>query len=86
MIVLRKISPGQSIELGATLSGVLNDSNKVFTTEFDYTSGSITIDYNGQTLHSPTDFTETASNEVTFVYITPKVDASLKATYEKLLT
>lgn len=84
MIVLRKISPGSQIELGATLSGSLDSSNKVFTTEFDYTSGSITIDYNGQTLHSPVDFTETDSNEITFTYLAPKSGAVLKTTYEKL--
>lgn len=84
MIVLRKIAPGSQILLGATLSGVIDNDNKVFTTEFDYTSGSITIDYNGQTLHSTVDFMETASNEITFNYLAPRYGAVLKTTYEKL--
>ena len=84
MIVLRKIAPSQSnIELAGTLSGVLDSNNKIFTTEFNYNSGSIIVDYNGQTLHSPGDFSETAPNEITFVHIAPHDGDVLKATYEK---
>ena len=83
MIILRKLAPASVIELGTTLSGLLNDSNLIFTTEHNYISGSIVIDYNGQVLHSPSDFTESAANQITLKYITPKSGSILKATYEK---
>lgn len=83
MIVLRKIALGTNVILGASLIGSINGNNKVFTTEFNYEASSITIDYNGQTLHSGVDFNETASNEVTLIYIAPSTGSTLKATYEK---
>lgn len=84
MIVLRKPkSTAQSLAIGEALVGSVDGSNRTFNTPNSYESGKIFLSYNGQTLYSPDDFTETGLNEVTFVYIAPKPGAPIpRATYE----
>lgn len=87
MIVLRKISTvagvSTDIVLSGALIGVVNGINKIFYTEYNYKSGKITINYNGQELTSPDDFEETDTNEITFIYITPNDTDILYATYQR---
>jgi len=92
MIILRRIAPqtvssNKCYEIAGTLSGTTSSTNQVFYTEYDYVSGSISILYNGQALHSPEDFTETGPNEITFNYITPYMygpdEVILRANYER---
>jgi len=87
MIVLRKLSKSSGIStnivLAGTLSGDMNDSNKTFSTEYNYKPGKIMVNYNGQELVSPEDFYETGSNEITLIYIAPLTLDVLTATYER---
>jgi len=84
MIVLRRIVPidGANIAVARELSGTVNGANKVFTTPHNYKSGRISIQYNGQSLHSPDDFLETGSNQITLISVAPRIDDILRATYE----
>ena len=86
MIILRKIDTdsGQlcGIMLSDDLIGVRDEDNQVFTVSNEYNAGRIEILYNGQVLTSPTDFTETGPQEITFVYLKPGEDTVLKANYE----
>lgn len=91
MIVLKKqrfpgsqvqIVVGRCMGISEPLIGELNGNNQVFTTVNNYTSGRISVLYNGQALHSPDDFIETGSNEITFIYIKPTIEDNLKVTYE----
>lgn len=87
MIVLRKLSSGSGTSTNIVLSGVLfgdmNDSNKIFYTEYNYKPGKVIVNYNGQELVSPEDFYETGSNEITLIYIAPLALDVLTATYER---
>jgi hypothetical protein len=82
MIVLRKVSQPSSIKLNEQLSGAQNGINKVFTTPHSFKPGKIIIDYNGQSLYSPDDFTESGVAEITLLHITPYVDDTVRAHYE----
>lgn len=90
MIVLKRRRPpepvqsivGTCVGVAEQLVGDLNNSNQVFTTANDYVPGRISILYNGQALHSPYDFLETGPNEITFIFIRPMSDDTLRATYE----
>jgi hypothetical protein len=86
MIVLRKFRTQQgnyhNVILSDDLVGATNGDNQVFTTTYAYEPGRIEIIFNGQTLTSPVDFTETGENEITFVYVKPIADDVLKANYE----
>lgn len=88
MIILRKPSQqgggGYAAAVAQTLAGNLNGSNRVFQTPHDYEPSRISVMYNGQSLHSPEDFVETDTNEITFTYIAPFADDILRATYEYL--
>ena len=88
MIILRRIatqtvSGDKCYEIAGTLSGTQDGVNQVFTTEYDYEPGSISVLYNGQALHSPDDFTESGDNEITFIYLKPYSDTVLRANYER---
>jgi len=87
MIILRRIATsvpgGKCYEIAGTLSGTQDNSNQVFTTEYDYEPGSISVLYNGQALHSPDDFTESGDNEITFIYLKPYPETVLRANYER---
>ncbi len=83
MIVLRKVRPTSGIiVLSGSLLGNRDNSNKVFTTESNYKTGNIKIEYNGQSLSLTDDFTETGVNEVTLIHIAPHYSDVLRATYE----
>lgn len=84
MIILRKIAlpPGNCTVVADTVSGTLDGSNKVFYTTYDYETDRIDLHLNGQALHSPNDFTQTGSNEITLIYDAPESDAVITATYE----
>lgn len=85
MIILRK--PGRriiTVIIADEIGGVRDGSNQVFTTTYDYEPHRINFFYNGQALHSPDDFTETGSNEVTLKYVYPDVTDELRADYEML--
>ena len=91
MIVLKKrrtiqdsviTTRGKCVGIAETLSGTLDNSNKVFYTPNDYLSGSITVMWNGQSLHSPYDFIESGPNEITFTEIAPYPGDKLRANYE----
>lgn len=87
MIILRK--PGRRIVtviIADTIGGVRDGSNQVFTTTYDYEPSRINFFYNGQALHSPDDFTETGSNEITLTHIYPDETDELRADYEMLGT
>lgn len=85
MIILRKITPA-SWQSGAviadTMSGAINGSNQAFSTSYEYRTDHITVYYNGQALHPDDDFTQTAADEITFVYVKPISGDNLRATYE----
>ena len=88
MIILRRIAPrtvssDKCYEIAGTLSGTQDNSNQVFYTEHDYESGSISVLYNGQALHSPDDFIESGDNEVTFIYLKPYPETVLRVNYER---
>ena len=91
MIVLKKrrtiqdsiiTTRGKCVGIAETLSGALDNSNRIFYTPNNYMPGSITVMWNGQSLHSPYDFIESGSNEITFTEITPYVGDNLRANYE----
>ena len=91
MIVLKKrrtiedsiiTTRGKCVGIAETLSGTLDNSNQVYYTTNDYESGSITVMWNGQSLHSPYDFIESGSNEITFTEISPYAGDKLRANYE----
>jgi hypothetical protein len=88
MIILRKPATqqtgGGAVAVAQTLTGDLNGANKIFQTPHDYEPSRISIMYNGQSLHSPEDFSETGSNEIMLNYIAPYTDDILRATYEYL--
>ena len=84
MIVLRRIrtSANSGVKIGVPLSGVMDGSNKVFTVPDEYVSGRITVQYEGQVLHSSDDFNETGPKQITLKYIAPHADSVLRANYE----
>lgn len=86
MIVLKKrrSDPSQTrcVGVAETVSGTLNASNRIFTTTRDYEPGRISLLYNGQALHSPEDFNETDTNEITLIHIAPYPEDILRAIYE----
>lgn len=89
MIILRKIALPEIQEIyrngtiiADTVSGTLNGSNQVFYTTYNYKRDRIDLHFNGQALHAPYDFTQTGDNEITLIYITPKSNEHLRATYE----
>jgi len=84
MIILRRTGGQGScrVILSDTLIGETDSVNGAFSTSYAYTPGRIEIVYNGQTLTSPADFTETGLKEITFVYIRPDDGAVLRANYE----
>lgn len=82
MIVLVRPKRATNIDLSAQLGGTLDGANRVFTTPNNYKSGKISLLYNGQSLHSPEDFSETGSNEITFNHFAPYSDDVLRVTYE----
>lgn len=82
MIILRKIIPQKNIRVAENLTGVMNGINKIFNTTSNYTSGRISILYNGQDLHSSDDFIESGDDEITLLYISPHVDDVMRVTYE----
>ena len=84
MIVLRKISTDTGIARAVPLSGVQDGVNKVYNTPSDYIPGSITIDYNGQTLMPAVDFLQSGADKVTFIYIAPHADDIIRANYDKV--
>jgi hypothetical protein len=91
MIVLKKrrtiedsiiTTRGKCVGIAETLSGTLDNYNQIYYTTNDYESGSITVMWNGQSLHSPYDFIESDSNEITFTEIAPYPGDKLRANYE----
>ena len=84
MIVLRKINTETGIARAVPLVGVQDNSNKVYNTPSDYILGTISIDYNGQTLSPNVDFLQSGVNEITFIWIAPHSDDILRATYDKV--
>lgn len=88
MIVLKRIvtqpsaAPSACYEIAGTLSGTQNESNQVFYTEYDYEPDTVSVLYNGQALHSPNDFLETGPNEITFIYMKPRLETVLRANYQ----
>lgn len=51
-----------------TLSGTVDGVNTVFTTSFNFISGSTAIYHNGMRQQLGDDYTETGPNEITFSY------------------
>lgn len=86
MIILRRKSVVKTnrVVIAEPLTGIMDENNQVFNTNFEYKSGSISLLYNGQALHSPNDFIESGDNEVTFIYISPFVNDVLRVTYEAI--
>lgn len=87
MIILRR---GQKVKtkcvgIAELLIGAMNGNNQVFNTNFEYKSGSISVLYNGQALHSPEDFTESGTDELTFIYIKPISEEILRVSYEYIV-
>ena len=84
MIILRKIDGGKSCEvvMSDTLSGIADGTNQTFGVTYEYTPGSIQVIYNGQTLVSPEDFSETGPKEITFTYVAPTEITVMRANYE----
>jgi len=83
MIVLIKQKQATNVVLNAKLIGELDGVNKVFNTHSNYKLGEISLCCNGQTLHSPEDFTEINNNEIIFKYFAPLSDYVLRVTYEE---
>ncbi len=79
MITLIRQQPPPII-IGGALTGIKNNNNKVFYTEYEYESGQIQLEYNGQILQD-NDFDETAIKEITLKYIAPSSTDILKSTY-----
>lgn len=82
MIILRKVKKTSYIKLADILIGTQDGNNKTFSTQAAFKSGKIVIDYNGQSLYSPDDFTENTSTQITFTIIAPDETDVLKAHYE----
>lgn len=84
MIILRKIAPtpNTGVIVADTITGAIDGSNRVFYTTYRFKSNRIDLHYNGQTLHSPDDFTQTGDNEITLIYVAPEPGELLRATYE----
>ena len=87
MIMLRKPKKAASkLAIGEVLSGTVDGVNRTFTTLTNYASGKIFINYNGQTLHSPEDFIETAPGEISLLYVAPRPEyPTPRATYEMVV-
>lgn len=79
-----KQSQSRSVAIAQILTGNINGSNKTFITPHEYEPGRISLLYNGQALHSPEDFEETGTNELTLTYIAPRTGDILRANYEYL--
>ena len=67
MIILRKISTETAsatnlVYVAGDLTGTKDGFNRTFLTEYNYQPDRITIYYNGQALHAPTDFYQTGSH------------------------
>ena len=90
MIILRKPASSAGTTSSAFISGNLIGSidgvNKTFTTEYEYVPNRISISYNGQLLHPPYDFEQSGGNEITFIYISPEEDDTLKVFYQREIT
>ena len=89
MIILRKLATATtttevstSVLVAGDLIGAKDGLNKNFLTEYTYEYDRITIYYNGQALHSPTDFYQTGHNRITFVYLSPDSTDTIKTTYQ----
>lgn len=85
MIVLKRTAPKTVVryyEIAGTLSGTLDESNQVFSTEYNYVPNRISVLYNGQALHTNDDFIESGPNEVTLIYLKPGTEDVLMANYE----
>jgi len=84
MIILRRLGKQDScrVILSDPLIGTIDGDNQTFSVSYEYTPGRIEILYNGQVLTSPTDFSETGPDEITFVYLKPEEHTILRANYE----
>jgi len=84
MIVLRKLGGKgiTSVVVADPLSGLKDGSNQVFNTTTNYIKDKITIFFNGQALHSPSDFIQSGPKEITFIHVFPTSDSELRAIYE----
>ena len=83
MIILRKPKTQSGVILLAeTPSGVIDGANQIYTTAYNYRPGKIQVYYNGQALHSPDDFVETAYDEFTLTHMLPDGTDELRVTYE----
>ena len=91
MIILRKISTEtvadtNTVHVAGDLIGDKDGLNRTFLTEYTYEPDRITVYYNGQALHSPTDFYQTGYNEITFIYLSPDTTDTIKTTYQRLFS
>lgn len=84
MIVLRKIRANTpNIVIGEPLQGVLDGSNRIFSTNSAFISGKILVTYNGQTLQKDFDFEELSPTSIRLLHFAPHTDdINLLATYE----
>ncbi len=89
MIILRKIqtiapSTTECVGIAEELIGTIDNNNQIFNTQNEYESGTVSVLYNGQALHAPGDFTEDGGTQITFIYITPRLDDVLRVSYKYL--
>jgi len=62
--------------------GTKNNLNKIFTTVYNYLTGSLSVYYNGQILIKNDDYEEQGPNEFRLIYIKPYSDDSLVVDYQ----
>ncbi len=66
---------------GEKISGNKDNDNRTFTTASSYTSGSLSLYYNGQRLIRNDDYTETGAQSLKLIYVKPYSEDSLIVDY-----
>lgn len=64
------------------VTGEKNSSNNVFSTLYDYLTGSLFVYYNGQRLVQGKDYEEQGSNVFRLIYVRPYIEDNLMVDYQ----
>lgn len=63
-------------------AGVKNNSNNIFSTSYDYLTGTLFVYYNGQRLVQGKDYEEQGSNAFKLTYVRPYSEDNLIVDYQ----
>lgn len=62
--------------------GIKDHSNRIFTTAYNYITGTLAVYYNGQRLVKDNDYEEQGSNEFRLIYVKPYGNDNLVVDYQ----